>query len=379
MTTVTKKSNLLIYKGSSYLRQRLVLSVLSGKSVKINDIRSYDDSPGLHEFEVNLIRLLDKVTNGTIIELNETGTSLFFQPGLLHGGSVQHDCCLERGIGYYLEVLVMLGLFCKVPLDVTLRGITNTCLDPTVDHILNGFLSVLKRFIIDHEDLELKVMKRGMVPYGGGEIRFRCPISKQVRPIQLLDAGMIKRIRGVAYAMRVSPSIANRMVDSAKGVLLNFIPDVYITTDQRKGPQSGSSPGYGIHLVAESTQGVFYIAEQMSQPPSEGQDLLVPEDVGIKAAQCLLQQIYLGGCVDPAAQSLATLLMALSRNDVSKIMLGPLSDNTISFLRHLREFFGLTFHLEYCVDEDEKESRGSNKIHMTCVGIGYSNLNKRTI
>ncbi|KAK4872494.1 hypothetical protein RN001_014523 [Aquatica leii] len=379
MTTVTKKNNLLVYKGSNYLRQRLVLSVLSGKSVKIDDIRSFDDNPGVQEFEVNLIRLLDKVTNGTIIELNETGTSLFFQPGLLHGGSLQHDCCLDRGIGYYLEVLVMLGLFCKVQLNVTLRGVTNNCIDPSVDHILNGFLPAIKNFIIDHEGLELKILRRGMLPYGGGEVKFSCPISKQVRPIQLLESGMVKRIRGVAYALRVSPSIANRMVDSAKGVLLKFIPDVYITTDQRKGVQSGLSPGYGIHLVAETNQGVFYVAEQMSQPPSEGGHVSVPEEVGVKAAQCLLQQIYLGGCVDPCAQSLAVLLMALSRNDVSKIMVGPLSDYTIGFLRHLREFFGLTFHLEHCVSEDEKEGRGSDKIHMTCVGIGYSNLNKRTV
>ncbi|KAB0790286.1 hypothetical protein PPYR_15375 [Photinus pyralis] len=350
MTSFNKKANLLSYKGSSHMRQRLILSVLSGKSVKIDEIRKLDDNPGIQEFEVNLIRLLDKITNGTIVELNETGTSVFFQPGLLHGGTVQHECSLQRGVGYYLEVLVMLGLFCKVPLNVTLRGVTNYCLDPSADHILHGFLPCLRKFILDDEDLELKIVKRGMLPHGGGEVKFSCPISKQVRPVQLLDAGMVKRVRGVAYALRVAPSIANRMVDSAKGVLLKFLPDVFITTDQRKGIQSGKSP-----------------------------DVSLPEDVGAKAAQRLLRQIYLGGCVDPAAQSVAVLLMALSRNDVSKIMVGPLSNHTISFLRHLREFFGLTFHLEHCIGDDDSEGRGSDKIHMTCVGIGYSNLNKRTI
>lgn len=103
----------------------------------------------------------------------------------------------------------------------------------------------------------------GMLPLGGGEIVFRCPIRRHLRPVHLLDSGMIKRIRGIAYALRVSPAIANRMVDSAKGVLLNFIPDVYINTDQRKGNQSGKSPGFGLHLVAETTAGIFYAAEQV--------------------------------------------------------------------------------------------------------------------
>lgn len=104
---------------------------------------------------------------------------------------------------------------------------------------------------------------KGMLPYGGGEIVFKCPIRKQVRPVQLLDSGMIKRVRGTAYALRVSPALANRMVETAKGVLLNFIPDVYINTDQCRGKQSGKSPGFGIHLAAETTNGTIYSSEQV--------------------------------------------------------------------------------------------------------------------
>lgn len=95
----TKKGSILLYKGSNFLRQRLILSVLSGKTVQITDIRVNDDEPGLREFEVSLLKLIDKVTNGTISELNETGTSLFFQPGLLHGGAIEHDCSVQRGLG----------------------------------------------------------------------------------------------------------------------------------------------------------------------------------------------------------------------------------------------------------------------------------------
>lgn len=97
--TATVQGNLLIYKGSGFMRQRLILSVLSGKPIRIMEIRSLDDSPGLQDFEINLIRLLDKVTNGTIVEINQTGTAFYFQPGLLHGGAIEHECSLQRGIG----------------------------------------------------------------------------------------------------------------------------------------------------------------------------------------------------------------------------------------------------------------------------------------
>lgn len=42
-----------------------------------------------------------------------------------------------------------------------------------------------------------------------------------------------------SYAMRVSPAICNRVVDAARGVLNQFISDIYIYTDHCKGAQSG--------------------------------------------------------------------------------------------------------------------------------------------
>lgn len=99
MPAISHKNNTLTYKGSSFLRQRLLLSVLSGKAVHIINIRANHDEPGLAEYEVNLIRLLDKITNGTVIKLDSTGTDLFFQPGLLFGGQIDHECSTQRSIG----------------------------------------------------------------------------------------------------------------------------------------------------------------------------------------------------------------------------------------------------------------------------------------
>lgn len=107
-------------------------------------------------------------------------------------------------------------------------------------------------------------------------------------------------------------------------------------------------------------------------------DLSIPEDLGAAASQKLLEQIYFGGCTDAASQSLAALFMALGPRDVSKVILGPLTDYTIAFLQHLREFFGITFQIHnYISEDDEDVIRGADKINMTCVGIGYSNINKR--
>lgn len=373
------KDSVLIFKGSNYLRQRLVLSTLSGKPVRIKEIRSQDDEPGLREYEVNLIRLLDKITNGSRIEVSETGTSLYYQPGLLYGGTVNHECCKEKAIGYYLEVLVALGPFCKKALHITLKGVTNNQNDPSVDIFLSSAIPIVKRFLVVDNGLELKITKRGMAPEGGGEVLFKCPVRRNIKPIQLVDQGKVKRIRGIVYAVRVSPTISNRLVDAAKGVFLQFIPDVYIYTDHHRGSMSGKSPGFGIAVVAETTTGVFYSAEAVSNPSGSGSPPSVPEDVGKEAAFLLMEEIYRGGCVDSVFQSVASLFMTMAPKDISKCLMGPLSPYTIQFLRHLREFFGHTFKLESHKKSKEEEelNTGASKVLITCLGIGFTNLSKR--
>ena len=111
-------------------------------------------------------------------------------------------------------------------------------------------------------------------------------------PLNLVDPGKIKRIRGIAYAMRVAPTICNRLVETAKGILLKFIPDVYIVTDHQKAATAGKSPAFGLTLVAETINGIFLCAEACSVPKGASKEPNVPEDIATQAAHSLLEEIY---------------------------------------------------------------------------------------
>ncbi|XP_042911920.2 RNA 3'-terminal phosphate cyclase-like protein [Parasteatoda tepidariorum] len=361
------------YKGCNFFRQRLILSTLSGKPVVIKSIRDNNDEPGVNDYEDKFLKLLDKITDGSDIIVNKTGTYVKYTPGILLGGKLEHDCGIERSISYFLEALLILAPFCKTPLHITLRGITNDSTDPSVDALKYSSLSVLKRFILNDENLEIKIIGRGLPPGGGGEVLFRCPVVNYVRPLKCLDAGKIRRIRGYAYSVRVSPAMASRMVDASKGLLLKFLPDVYIYTDHFKGKNSGKSPGYGLTLVAETTTGVFYCAEAISNPTGSG-DFIVPEDVAKQACYNLFEEIYRGGCIDSDNQSLVCLLIALGTTDVSKIKIGPLSPYTIQFLRHMNDFLQVKMKLE--TEKNEDLQLGTHKVSITCVGIGFTNISR---
>lgn len=173
-----------------------------------------------------------------------------------------------------MDVLLALGPFCKNPINATLRGITNSKDCPSVDHIKTVAIPNLIKFLIVDDGLELKVKQRGLPPLGGGEIIFKCPVRRTLRSLQFCKPGMVKRIRGVAYTSKVSPALGNRAIEAAKGKLLQFIPDIYIYADQNKGKNAGNSPGFGISLVAETTDAVFYGAEHISSDVSKASQFL---------------------------------------------------------------------------------------------------------
>lgn len=373
----------LTYEGSNYFRQRLILSSLSGKPVRIRNIRTKADDPGLRDYEISFIRLLDCLNNGSQIEVNETGTALLYRPGVLTGGRLEHSCPLSRGIGYFLEPLCMLAPFCKSPLNAMLIGVTNNEVDPSVDMIQASLVPVLRRFVGGEDGPNIKCIRRGMRPGGGGKVHFTCPVRRSLTAFQWLDSGQIKRIRGVAYTSRVTPTVANRMLDAAKGLFLTYLTDVYITVDNAKA----ASPGFGLCAVAESNKGTSLCAEAMSQTPGqdEGQvTVSTPEEIGREAASRLLEEIWRGGCVDAIGQPLLLLFMALAPTDVSKTMLGPLTPYTMHFLRHLKDFFHVTFKIdeykeERTIEEDShlaERSTGAAKLLLTCVGVGYTNIGK---
>lgn len=78
------------------------------------------------------MKLIQKITNGTEVNINKTGTRLILRPGIIdsaEGLPVEHNCDLKRSIVYYLECIVLLGVFGKTNLNLVLNGNTDDSID----------------------------------------------------------------------------------------------------------------------------------------------------------------------------------------------------------------------------------------------------------
>ncbi|KAK4047788.1 hypothetical protein OIV83_005130 [Microbotryomycetes sp. JL201] len=360
--------------------------MLSRRPVRIDGIRRDDDQPGLRPYEVSFLRLLEKMSDGTRIEVSYTGTSLLFHPGTLTGGRITHTCPLERSVGWFLEPLLALAPFGKKDLDLTLHGITTDGSDASVDTIRVSGLPHLAMFL-EVDGLELRITKRGYPPLGGGQVTLTCPIVRAVKSgFDFTNAGRINKIRGIAHAVRVSPQMANRLVGAARSVLNRYIPDVYVYTDVYKGEDSGKSPGYAITLVASSTSHVIRSSEATSSTRArpmgqESSSQHTPEDMGIMAARQLLGEIARNGCVDRGWEWLVTLMLVLGGEDVGRIAMGgPFDAWFVQHLRDLRAFFGTSFKIKTieCAADEEHDIPASEVHVLSCVGTGFTNTARRT-
>ncbi|KAK9477717.1 RNA 3'-terminal phosphate cyclase/enolpyruvate transferase [Lipomyces japonicus] len=362
----------IIFNSHVDFRMRLVLATLSGRAVKIEKIRSNDMEPGLKDYEVSFLRLLEAITNGSVIEISYTGTTVLYRPGLIVNGTYTHTCPLSRGIGYFIEPILLLAPFGKAPLKLILKGITSNGIDLGVDTIRTAIFPIYQKFGIDRQ--ELKVVKRGSPPLGGGEITLHLPhVVLQPSTVHAaVKTPAISKLRGIAYSTRVSPASVNRIIEGARSVLSATGCETFIYSDVARGDESGKSPGFGVTLVAETKSGWCYTAE------STGSAGEAPEDVGERAARALLEEIEIGGMVGRNQVKPLIVLMVLGKEDIGRVLLGRdvIDESIVRLLRDIKAIFGAEARIKENDNYDDEEQNSEEYI-LSIKGTGFVNASKK--
>lgn len=391
------------FKTQKALAHRLVLSTLTGRAVHISQIRpSSHINPGLAPHEISFLRLLEAVTNGSNIEISYTGTTLLYRPGLItgcapgsgaSGGVIRHELPAgnTRGISYFLIPMCLLAPFSKAPFNVLFTGpgvVTSATPagDISADSVRTAILPLYANFGIINK-IELRILRRSNLGQegkgGAGEVQL--VFGHQIRlpkTVHLLNAGRVKRIRGVAYCTGVSASNNARMIESARGILNPLISDTYIYSDVSSAPfilstnksnfsgKTKTGIGFGLSLVAESSSGSLYSAD-LASPPSGG---VPPEELGQQCAYQLLEMISLGGAVSPTAAPSMLTLMAMGSEDVGRLSLGKEvlgSEALISLGRDLKAFGASGWGVR------ESDSSKDGDVVVSVVGRGVGNVGRK--
>ncbi|CAH6722932.1 RNA 3'-terminal phosphate cyclase-like protein [[Candida] jaroonii] len=361
--SAAKKIESITFESSRNFRFRLVLSTLSGTPIKITKIRSNELNPGLSSYEYSFLRLLDSVTNGTHLEISYTGTTVTYRPGIITGGEITHNCDKGKPIGYYLEPMLLLAPFSKKKFSIIFKGMTSLgSNDTSVDSLKWGVLPLMDKFGV--RDVSIHILKRGAPPLGGGEVHLLCnSLIPQPLTLHALEASKISAIRGVAHCARVSPSIVNRMIDTARNILRPTGVEVNISADVWRGENSGKSPGFGITLVAESKKGWRIYTDGVGTPGA------LPEDVAEKVAYNLLYDLKTSCVVGKNQLQMALCFMTIGKEDVGRLLINKeqIDEQLFFDLNDIKKIFGTEAFLK---PED-------SDFLLSIKGVGFTNASKK--
>ncbi|THG00401.1 hypothetical protein TEA_024620 [Camellia sinensis var. sinensis] len=270
-------------------------------------------------------------------------TKLKYEPEIVNGEKhLVHDCGVSGSIGYFLEPLIVLGLFGKKPLSIRLKGITNDSKDPSVDTFRSTTLPILKHFGVPSEGRDLKIECRGALPHGGGDVFLSVPtVRSSLTGVTWIDEGMVKRLGELLFQQEC---------------LLSLGIPLYMQLEE-----------FLIACFRMSTY-LLIIKLELKLENEEKKELMPPVDVGEQIASILLGEIE-RGVVDSTHQGLLFILCALCPQDISKVRVGKLSPYGIETPRNIRDFLGVKFVI--------KPDPSTGTVILKCVGCGLTNLSRK--
>ena len=359
-------------EGASLFRTHIISSLLSNRPIRITNIHPENDTPGLTDYEVNLLKFIVRLTQETRLEILPNKTQVTLHPGVILGGSFSHEVPTSRCITYLIEAAVILLPFAKYKSTITFVGATQHPIDLSLDTMRTVSLRWLQLFGVL---ASLSLVRRGAPPGGGGVAVLTVTPVRKLRCVTAQQRGKVKRVRGIAFSSNASGDLVKECSSAAKGVLLKFLPDVYVVSDpyhaKIKDAEEARRSGYGILLVAETTQTTCVVSQEVAAERGDK-----PEDVGRMAAKLLLDQIAAGGCVDAHHQAMVIMLMVLAPAEVSTVRFGRLTPSAVSTMMACEEFFGVS-----CAVKDDPTSGlgpGTTSVIVSCIGSNSVNLVKPT-
>ncbi len=323
--------------GGQIFRNSLAYAAVMLRPVRIINIRAKRKNPGLRPQHLTVLKALAQITNARVSGAQVGSMDVTFQPQGIRGGNYRFDVGTAGSISLVLQGILPVLFFADKESNVEIRGGTDVAWSPPIDAIRFVLSRGLKQM---GADFEIKLIKRGHYPRGGGIVRIHINPVDYLKPIILLEQGEIKIIRGLSHCVRLPDHVARRQANAAKKFLegRGFNVDIELEYyPPRKDPHLG--PGSGIVLWAETTTNALLEGDALGERGKPA------EKVGEEAARELYDQIIKGGAVDKHHTDQLIVFMALAKG-VSKIRSSEISMHTLTAIYIAAKIIGAKFEID---------------------------------
>lgn len=230
--------------GGQILRTALAMSAVTGKALRVENIRAGRAKPGLKRQHLAAVRAVAEVC-GAKTEGAELGSgSLSFVPGAPRGGARRFDVGSAGSAILVAQAVLPALLAADGASDVTITGGTHVPYAPTWEFFAESFLPQV-RAMGARVEAELEAV--GFAPAGGGRIRLRTEPFRagDWRGFALGEAGELRR----AGASAVVSGIPRDIAEAEVRILAEKFPELPLEIDVREVESPG--PGNAAWVTLE--------------------------------------------------------------------------------------------------------------------------------
>ena len=172
--------------GGQILRSSLALSLVTGRSFRIQRIRAGRPKPGLLRQHLTAVQAAVAVS-GAHVEGAELGSrELRFSPARIEGGEHRFVIGTAGSTTLVLQTVLPALLTAGRPSVVTIEGGTHNPFAPPFEFLAQTFLPVLRRM---GATVHARLDAYGFYPAGGGRITVAIEPCAGLKPIELLERG----------------------------------------------------------------------------------------------------------------------------------------------------------------------------------------------
>ncbi|WP_297550929.1 RNA 3'-terminal phosphate cyclase [Thermococcus sp.] len=230
--------------GGQILRTAVALSVITGRPVRIYNIRANRPNPGLRTQHLHGILALKELSNARVRGAQVGSTRLEFIPGKAEPKHIRVPIKTAGSITLVLQALLPAMAFTGGSFEVT--GGTDVPWSPPVDYLKNVTLFALERMGLR---IRLKIKRRGHYPKGGGLVVGEVEPWEERKPLIALEWRKIERFAGISHATNLPAHVAERQANAAEERLRSFYS---VPVEIEREVSRSLGPGSGIVVWAET-------------------------------------------------------------------------------------------------------------------------------
>jgi RNA 3'-terminal phosphate cyclase (ATP) len=291
--------------GGQVLRSALALSVITGKPMRLTNIRARRPQPGLKPQHLKAVEAAASISAAGMEGATLGSQTLRFEPTGLQGGDYAFDIGTAGSVSLLLQTVYLPLSFADTPSRLRFTGGTHVPWSPCYHYLAWQWLPYLNQA---GYRVECSLERAGFYPRGGGIVHAFIQPSRHLSALRITERGRLLRIRGLSAVGRLDRSIAERQRRQAVAQL----HDLAVPLEIEVVDVPSASPGTFIVLQAEfeHSRCCAFALGALHKPA---------EKVADEAVEELRTNIDSGGAIDAwlADQLLLPLAFVADKSELS--------------------------------------------------------------